>query len=64
MFNDVDSAQAVIEDVRLFLAFGGRTIVENSSHGLNRNIPLMKDICKQTDANIIAGTGTFILSYC
>lgn len=63
-FNDADSAQAVIEDVKLFYTFGGRTIVENSSHGLNRNIPLMVKISEQTGVNILAGTGIVILLYC
>ncbi|XP_025152386.1 phosphotriesterase-related protein [Harpegnathos saltator] len=59
-FNDVDSAQAVIEDVKLFRTFGGGTIVENSNHGLNRNIPLMIKISEKTGVNIIAGTGYYV----
>lgn len=59
-FNDADSAQAVIEDVKLFCTFGGKTIVENSSYGLNRNIPLMVKISEQTRVNILAGTGMVI----
>ncbi|XP_032689979.1 phosphotriesterase-related protein [Odontomachus brunneus] len=61
-FNDADSAQAVIEDVKSFYTFGGRTIVENSSHGLNRNIPLMVKISEQTGVNILAGTGYYVAS--
>ncbi|XP_014472895.1 PREDICTED: phosphotriesterase-related protein [Dinoponera quadriceps] len=59
-FNDTDSAQAVIEDVKLFRTFGGGTIVENSSHGLNRNILLMINISEQTGVNILAGTGYYV----
>jgi predicted metal-dependent phosphotriesterase family hydrolase len=48
---------AVLEDVEIFKKSGGGTIVENSNHGLQRNISLMKEISKSTGINVIAGTG-------
>jgi len=55
--NDDESTAAVLEDVEIFKKSGGGTIVENSNHGLQRNIPLMKEISKSTGINVIAGTG-------
>ncbi|KAI4472841.1 hypothetical protein M0802_016480, partial [Mischocyttarus mexicanus] len=59
-FNDTESAYAVLEDLKLFHQFGGNTIVENSSHGLKRNIGLMKTLMEKTGVNIIAGTGFYV----
>lgn len=59
-FNDKDTADAVLEDLKFFRECGGGTIVENSNHGLNRNIALMKELSKQTGVNIIAGTGHYV----
>ncbi|XP_020289158.1 phosphotriesterase-related protein [Pseudomyrmex gracilis] len=59
-FRDKDAAEAVKIDVELYKEAGGGTIVENSSHGLNRNIPLMKQISQSTGVNVIAGTGFYV----
>ncbi|KAK2588330.1 hypothetical protein KPH14_004347 [Odynerus spinipes] len=59
-FNDADSAKAVLEDVKLFREFGGGTIVENSNHGLKRDLPLMKRVSEVTGVNVIAGTGHYV----
>lgn len=56
-FNDVETAYAVLEDLRILRYFGGGTIVENSSHGLKRDILLMRTLSEKTGINIIAGTG-------
>lgn len=55
-----DAAKAVHADVELFKEAGGGTIVENSNHGLNRNISLMKDVSQRTGINVIAGTGHYV----
>ncbi|XP_076229012.1 phosphotriesterase-related protein [Nomia melanderi] len=59
-FNDEATMDAVLEDVKFYHEFGGGTIVENSNHGLKRNIPLMKKISKETGVNLIAGTGYYV----
>ncbi|XP_035741714.1 phosphotriesterase-related protein-like isoform X1 [Vespa mandarinia] len=59
-FNDVETAYAVLEDLRLFRYFGGGTIVENSSHGLKRDLLLMRTLSEKTGINIIAGTGFYV----
>ncbi|KZC05134.1 Phosphotriesterase-related protein, partial [Dufourea novaeangliae] len=59
-FNDNDTFNAVLEDVKLFREFGGGTIVENSNYGLERDIPLMRKISRETGVNIIAGTGYYV----
>ena len=56
-FDDSDCVSAVIEDVKFFKQSGGGTIVENTSHGIKRDLSLMKRISKETGVHIIAGTG-------
>lgn len=55
--NGAEVEAAVIEDVRFFSECGGKTIVENSSIGLKRNIPFLVKVSEETNVNIIAGTG-------
>jgi phosphotriesterase-related protein len=59
-FEDDDTHQAVLEDVKQFKEFGGATIVENTTHGINRNLKLMYKAAKSTGVNIIAGTGHYL----
>ncbi|XP_076661720.1 phosphotriesterase-related protein isoform X2 [Halictus rubicundus] len=59
-FEDKDTINAVFEDVKFYGEFGGGTIVENSNHGLKRDIQLMKRISKATGVNVIAGTGYYV----
>ncbi|EZA62026.1 hypothetical protein DMN91_008164 [Ooceraea biroi] len=61
-FNDDGSAAAVLEDVEIFKKSGGGTIVENSNHGLQRDIFLMKAVSESTGINVIAGTGYYVAS--
>lgn len=65
-FNDEEAMDAVLEDVKFFREFGGGTIVENSNHGLKRDISLMKRVSNETGVNVITGTGivhpSFLLS--
>ena len=55
---DVDTA--ILEEMRLYKKFGGGTIVENTSLGLKRNIPLMVQVSKATGVNVVAGTGKHV----
>ncbi|XP_037954000.1 phosphotriesterase-related protein-like [Teleopsis dalmanni] len=59
-FYDENSRDAAKKDVALYKQFGGGTIVENSSHGLKRNLDFMVDVSKSTGVHIIAGTGHYI----
>jgi predicted metal-dependent phosphotriesterase family hydrolase len=43
--------------MKLYKQFGGGTIVENSSHGLQRNITFLKEVSQKTGVHVIAGTG-------
>lgn len=61
-FYDGDAAKAVYKDVELFKEAGGGTIVENSSHGLKRDISLMKNVSRSMEVNVIAGTGYYVAS--
>ncbi|CAH0389406.1 unnamed protein product [Bemisia tabaci] len=59
-FNDEDSNVAVMKDVSLFKQFGGGTIVENSCHGLHRDLKLLKKVSLETGVNVIVGTGFYV----
>lgn len=48
-------------DLNLFKTAGGGTIVENTSHGIQRKIKLMETVSRQTGVNIVAGCGMFCL---
>jgi phosphotriesterase-related protein len=43
--------------MKLYKQFGGGTVVENSSHGLQRNIKFLKEVSQRTEVHVIAGTG-------
>lgn len=43
--------------MKLYKQFGGGTVVENSSHGLQRNIKFLKEVSQRTGVHVIAGTG-------
>uniref|UniRef100_T1J091 Uncharacterized protein n=1 Tax=Strigamia maritima TaxID=126957 RepID=T1J091_STRMM len=60
IFNDDATKRAVIEDVIKFKNFGGGTIVENTTHGLQRDLEFMKKVANDTGINIVAGTGFYI----
>lgn len=59
-YNDEDTMDAVLEDVKFFRECNGGTIVENSNYGLKRDIPLMKRVSEETGVNIVAGTGYYV----
>lgn len=59
-FEDVDTHRAVLEDLKILKRFGGGAIVENTTCGINRNLPLMYRAAKKIGLNIIAGTGHYL----
>ena len=59
-FEDSDTHRAVLEDLKIFKEFGGGSIVENTTHGINRNLKLMYDVAKNVGINVIAGTGHYL----
>ncbi|XP_053682943.1 phosphotriesterase-related protein-like [Sabethes cyaneus] len=59
-FEDDDTHEAVMKDVMSFKKFGGGSIVENTSHGLNRDLQLMLKVSEATGVNVVAGTGHYV----
>ncbi|KAJ8687752.1 hypothetical protein QAD02_023546 [Eretmocerus hayati] len=57
---DPESADAVIEDIKFYKKSGGGTIVENTNHGIKRNISFMQEVSKKTGIHVIAGTGHYV----
>lgn len=60
IFNDAETHAAVLYEMKLYKQFGGGTVVENSSHGLQRNIKFLKEVSQRTGVHVIAGTGHYI----
>ena len=52
--------EAILESLKLFKKAGGGCIVENSTHGMNRNTKFLKKLSEQSGVHIIAGTGFVI----
>ena len=59
-FEDSDTHRAVLEDLKIFKEFGGGSIVENTTHGISRNLKLMYDVATNVGINVIAGTGHYL----
>lgn len=59
-YEDNDTHRAVLEDVKIYKEFGGGSIVENTTCGINRNLKLMYEVSKDTGVNVIAGTGYYL----
>ena len=55
-FNDAETHAAVLYGMELYKQFGGGAIVENSSHGLPRNVKFLKEVSQRTGVHVIAGT--------
>ncbi|XP_055551739.1 phosphotriesterase-related protein-like [Wyeomyia smithii] len=60
ILNDDDAQEAVQKDVNQYKKIGGSTIVENSSHGLSRDLKQLYNLSTTTDVHIVAGTGHYI----
>jgi len=43
--------------MELYKKFGGGAVVENSNHGLQRNVKFLKEVSQRTGVHVIAGTG-------
>ena len=56
-FNDTETHAAVLYDMMLFKQFGGGAVVENSNHGLQRNVQFLREVSQKTGVHVIAGTG-------
>lgn len=59
-FNDKESHESVAEDLGLFKKWGGGTIVENTSHGLKRDLKFYREMALKSGVNIVAGTGHYL----
>jgi phosphotriesterase-related protein len=63
VFNDAETHAAVLYDMKLYKQFGGGSIVENSSHGLQRNVEFMKEVSQKAGVHVIAGTGKYVKDF-
>lgn len=59
-FHDEEARDAIKKDIELFKKLGGNSIVENTSHGLKRDLEFMYEISQATGVHVIAGTGHYI----
>lgn len=61
-FYDDDTNEKVIEDVHLYKKWcgGNCTIVENTTHGIRRDLPFYREVAKKTGVNVIAGAGHYL----
>lgn len=59
-FNDPSTTAAIANEMATYKKFGGGTIVENSTKGLNRNVNFMRELSKNHGVHIIAGTGYYV----
>jgi predicted metal-dependent phosphotriesterase family hydrolase len=56
-FNDAETHAAVLYEMELYKKFGGGAVVENTNHGLQRNVKFLKEVSQRTGIHVIAGTG-------
>lgn len=56
-FNDAETHAAVLYEMELYKQFGGGAVVENSNHGLQRNVKFLREVSQRTGVHVIAGTG-------
>ncbi|XP_074642034.1 N-acetyltaurine hydrolase-like [Tubulanus polymorphus] len=55
------NCEAIIEkELQIYKAIGGSSIVELSTHGLQRNLKFIKDISESTGVHIITGAGYYV----
>jgi len=55
--DDQDTQVVILNELLQYKAAGGKTIVENTIHGISRNGNLMKCWSEESGVNIICGTG-------
>lgn len=63
VFNDTDTSHAINEELMYFKKNGGGSIVECTTHGIERNAKFLLDMSTFTGINIIAGTGFYVASF-
>lgn len=59
---DDETLEAVKKDIQLYKRFGGDSIIENTNHGIRRDLEFMVDVSNATGVNIVAGTGHYVNS--
>ncbi|KAI4905205.1 hypothetical protein NFI96_011031 [Prochilodus magdalenae] len=52
--------EAVREELLAFKKAGGGTIVENTTTGISRNLPVLQQLAKDTEVHIVAGAGYYV----
>ncbi|XP_013380455.1 phosphotriesterase-related protein [Lingula anatina] len=60
IYNDDDSHEAVIQELKYFKECGGGTIVENTTHGITRDMCYLKRAAEESGVNVIAGSGYYV----
>ena len=61
--NILDDPILAEEELIKFKNLGGKTLVDQTSRGVNRNVNSLKKLSKRTGVNIITGTGWFKEAY-
>ena len=56
----IDDVENAIRESDEFLAAGGRTMVEVTSHGIDRDVRALEIIARRTGLQVIAGCGYYI----
>ncbi|XP_014662580.1 PREDICTED: phosphotriesterase-related protein-like isoform X2 [Priapulus caudatus] len=49
-----------VEELEYFKSAGGSTIVDNTTHGLGRDVERLQQLSTQTGVNIVAGAGFYV----
>lgn len=52
--------EAVKEELLCYKKAGGGTIVENTTTGISRNLPALRQLAKDTGLHIVAGAGFYV----
>ncbi len=52
--------EAVKEELLCYRKAGGGSIVENTTTGITRNLPILRQLAKETGVHIIAGAGYYV----
>ncbi|KAM8966663.1 N-acetyltaurine hydrolase [Pelodytes ibericus] len=55
-----EEVQAVKEELLIFKAAGGGSIVENTTTGISRDVQALKKMAEETGVNIISGAGFYV----
>ena len=58
IFDDVDTQESVLEEMKFYKVNGGSSIVEATTFG--RDLKVLKAISEESGVNIIAGTGFYV----